>query len=77
VVYERSDVFGMDAAILMHPRVWEASGHTKNFSDLLVDCKKCKKRFRANQVKDNCPECGGKFTEPRPFNLMLKTFLGR
>jgi glycyl-tRNA synthetase len=76
VVYARHDVFGMDAAILMHPKVWEASGHTNSFSDLLVDCKKCKKRFRADHVKNICPECGGSFTEPRPFNLMLKTFLG-
>ena len=76
VVYERDDIFGMDAAILMHPKVWEASGHTKSFADLLVDCKKCKKRFRADQVKGKCPECGGSFTEARPFNLMLKTFLG-
>ncbi len=76
VVYEREDIFGMDAAILMHPKVWEASGHTKSFADLLVDCKKCKKRFRADQVKGKCPECGCSFTEARPFNLMLKTFLG-
>jgi glycyl-tRNA synthetase len=75
-VYERGDIFGMDAAILMHPKVWEASGHTKSFADLLVDCKKCKKRFRADQVKQKCPECGGDFTAPRPFNLMLKTSLG-
>jgi glycyl-tRNA synthetase len=76
VVYERNDIFGMDAAILMHPKVWEASGHVNSFSDLLVDCKKCKKRFRADHVKDKCPECGGSFTEGRHFNLMLKTFLG-
>ncbi|MCX5701800.1 MAG: glycine--tRNA ligase [Candidatus Omnitrophica bacterium] len=76
VVYERNDIFGMDAAILMHPKVWEASGHVNSFSDLLVDCKKCKKRFRTDHVKDKCPECGGSFTESRAFNLMLKTFLG-
>ncbi|MFH0738441.1 MAG: glycine--tRNA ligase [Candidatus Omnitrophota bacterium] len=76
VVYERNDIFGMDAAILMHPKVWEASGHLKGFTDLLVDCKKCHKRFRADQVGDKCPECGGGFTEARAFNLMLKTFLG-
>ncbi len=77
-VYERNDVFGMDAAILMHPKVWEASGHTQNFTDLLVDCKKCKKRLRADHIVDNkCPECGASdFTEARPFNLMLKTYLG-
>jgi len=75
-VYARDDIFGMDAAILMHPKTWEASGHIKSFADLLVDCKKCKKRFRADQIKEKCPECGGDFTEPRPFNLMLKTFLG-
>ena len=66
----------MDAAILMHPKTWEASGHIKSFTDLLVDCKKCNRRFRADHVKDTCPECAGSFTEARPFNLMLKTFLG-
>jgi glycyl-tRNA synthetase len=76
-VQERGDMVGLDAAILMDPKVWKASGHTESFSDILVDCKSCKKRFRADHLKGKCPECGGKeFTEGRAFNLMLKTFLG-
>jgi glycyl-tRNA synthetase len=77
-VYERDDIFGMDAAILMHPKVWEASGHTQNFFDLKSDCKKCKKRFKAADLKEKkkCPECGGELTEARPFNLMFKTHQG-
>jgi len=85
----RNDVEGLDASILMHPRVWEASGHVENFTDPMVDCKECKARFRADQIEDS--ECGnraykgrkaskcmqeGKFTEARKFNLMFKTFLG-
>ena len=78
VVYERDDIFGMDAAILMHPKVWEASGHVQNFYDLKSDCKSCKKRFKAQDLKDKnkCPECGGELTEARPFNLMFKTHQG-
>jgi len=76
----RDDIVGIDAALIMNPKVWEASGHLKNFSDPLVDCKKCHERFRADliNVKDPCPNCGAKdsFTESRQFNLMLKTFLG-
>lgn len=77
-VYERNDVFGMDAAILMHPKVWEASGHVENFFDLKSDCKTCKKRFKTADLKDKlkCPECGGELTESRPFNLMFKTHQG-
>jgi len=76
-IQERDDVVGLDAAILMDPKVWKASGHTENFADILVDCKSCKKRFRQDHIKGKCPECGGKeFTEGRAFNLMLKTFLG-
>jgi len=78
VVYERDDIFGMDAAILMHPKVWEASGHVQSFFDLKSDCKSCKKRFKAADLKDKkvCPECKGELTEPRPFNLMFKTHQG-
>src|SRR5579862_5536501 len=78
----REDVEGIDAAILMHPRVWEASGHVAGFVDPLVDCKKCKTRFRADKLdpavlaSKKCPECGGELTEPRQFNLMFKTFMG-
>ncbi|GIX48053.1 MAG: glycine--tRNA ligase [Candidatus Tectimicrobiota bacterium] len=65
-VYARDDMEGLDAAILMHPRVWEASGHVAGFTDPLVDCKQCKKRFRADHVSGpGCPECGGELTEPR------------
>jgi len=77
-VYEREDILGMDAAILMHPKVWEASGHVKSFFDLKSDCKSCKKRFKTQDLKDKnkCPECGGQLTESRPFNLMLETHYG-
>ncbi len=78
VVRDREDVVGIDASILMHPRVWEASGHVQGFTDPLVDCKGCKKRFRADHIADTkrCPECGGELTEARQFNLMFKTFMG-
>ena len=108
VVRLRRDVVGLEAAVLMHPRVWEASGHLERFSDPMIDCKACKRRFRADHLderpwlhycpakKDSpfeipagaacrhcgarrtlCPECGrGELTEPRQFNMMLKTFLG-
>jgi glycyl-tRNA synthetase len=77
VVHHRDDVMGLDASILMHPTTWKASGHTDNFTDTLVDCKKCKRRFRQDHLKGKCPNCGGsEFTEPRAFNLMLKTNVG-
>lgn len=77
VVHNREDMVGLDAAILMHPKTWEASGHTENFNDVLVDCKKCKKRFRQDHLKGKCPNCGANdFTEGRAFNLMIKTHLG-
>ena len=77
-VQERNDILGMDCAILMHPKVWEASGHVHNFFDLKSDCKNCKKRFKSVDLKDNtkCPECSGELTEARPFNLMFKTYQG-
>jgi glycyl-tRNA synthetase len=86
MVRERDDVEGLDAAILMHPRVWEASGHVSGFSDPLIDCKACKARFRADKLAD--AQCARKpskkpgehtdcqLTEPRQFNLMFKTFMG-
>jgi glycyl-tRNA synthetase len=77
------DIEGIDAAILMHPKVWEASGHVEGFTDPLVDCKNCKQRFREdklpdeNRVSKKCPSCKvGDLTEPRMFNLMFKTFMG-
>ena len=76
-VYARDDVVGLDSAILMHPKVWVASGHTDNFTDPLSECKDCHHRFRADHIEGkSCPDCGGALTEPRMFNLMLKTFLG-
>lgn len=76
-VQERFDMVGLDAALLMNPKVWEASGHLKNFSDPLVECKKCHTRYRGDQVPEECPVCGStQFTEAKQFNLMLKTFLG-
>ena len=69
------NIVGLDAAILMHPRTWEASGHVENFTDPLVDCKKCKSRFRADHLppenleKKVCPDCGGELTDTRKFNL--------
>jgi len=77
VVQERDDMVGLDASILMHPQTWVASGHVGGFADSLVDCKECRKRWRADDVKDGkCPDCGGELTEPRMFNLMFKTFVG-
>jgi glycyl-tRNA synthetase len=77
VVQERDDMVGQDASILMHPRVWEASGHVAGFTDPLVDCKSCKQRFRADHLEgEKCHACGGELTEARQFNLMFKTFMG-
>lgn len=76
----RGDVVGIDAALMMNPKVWEASGHVAGFSDPLVECKKCHERYRADQidVKSACVTCGTKdsFTEAKQFNLMFKTFMG-
>ncbi len=105
MVYQHNNIVGLDAAILMNPTVWEASGHVANFADPLVDCQGCKKRFRADHLVEavkeqeieeedgiatsvelqklaetikgiKCPECGGTLTEPRQFNLLMKTYLG-
>ncbi len=86
MVRRRDDIEGLDAAILMNPRVWEASGHVAGFVDPLVDCKTCKGRFRADKLADaQCPRKPSKhpgefaecqLTEPRQFNLMFKTFMG-
>jgi glycyl-tRNA synthetase len=81
MVHQRDDIEGLDAAILMHPRVWEASGHVEGFTDPLVECTNCHRRFRADVPEveaGQCPTCGTKdaFTEPRLFNLMFKTFMG-
>jgi glycyl-tRNA synthetase len=80
MVQMRSDVVGLDAAILSPPQIWEASGHLANFTDPLVDCTACKTRHREDQLEDPnvCPTCGkeGTFTEARAFNLMFKTSAG-
>jgi len=76
-VQERDDIVGLDASILMHPKVWAASGHIESFADPLVECKKCHLRYRADEMNDKlCPSCGGELTEPQMFNLMFKTFMG-
>ncbi|MFC1625547.1 glycine--tRNA ligase [Patescibacteria group bacterium] len=76
MVYLRDDVVGIDAAIVMNPKVWESSGHLKAFTDPLVECKECHHRFRVDAVKDKCPDCGGEFTKPKTFNLMTEVLLG-
>ena len=78
MVYERDDVEGLDAAILTNQKVLHYSGHEDTFSDPMVDCKKCKGRFRADHLKEHkCPNCGStELTDPRPFNLMFKTSIG-
>lgn len=84
-VRARADVVGIDCSILMHPKVWETSGHVAGFNDPMVDCKVCKARFRADTLESqSCPnkpskkpgECEGELTEPRQFNLMFKTHMG-
>jgi len=90
VLQERDDMVALDAAILMHPRTWEASGHLAGFTDPLVQCLgKCKKRWREDHLREaieaeggdpdqelRCPECGGELSEPRNFNLMFETHMG-
>ncbi|MDO5296232.1 MAG: glycine--tRNA ligase [bacterium] len=79
MIQEREDMVGLDAAIFMHPRTWEASGHVGHFSDPLVDCKKCKQRFRADELTPDseCPAGGTHdLTEVRQFNLMFETQMG-
>ncbi len=85
-IQERDDMVALDAAILMHPRTWEASGHVEGFTDPLVQCLgKCKKRWRADHIAEDhaaaggalrCPECGGELGAARQFNLMFETFMG-
>lgn len=77
-IEDRDDMYGLDAAIIMNPNVWKASGHVDTFVDPLAECEKCKRRFRADQLEDKkkCPECGGKMGEERQFNMMLRTQLG-
>lgn len=97
MVQTNRNVVGLDSSILMHPKIWEASGHVESFSDPLVDCKECKKRFRFDHLLEArginpdlsgqkeppidlhgivCPDCGGALTQPRNFNLLMKTYIG-
>jgi glycyl-tRNA synthetase len=80
MVHERTDIVGLDSAILMSPKIWEASGHIQSFSDPLVDCRECKQRFRDDQLPGDglCPNCGtaNSMTEARQFNLMFETHVG-
>ena len=83
-VREREDMVTLDAALIMNAEVWKASGHVEGFSDPLVACEKCKRRFRADQIiptlgvgiGPHCPECGGPLSEPRQFNMMFETRIG-
>ncbi|MFA6797569.1 MAG: glycine--tRNA ligase [Candidatus Paceibacterota bacterium] len=77
-VTDRDDMYGVDAAILMNQNVWKATGHVGGFSDPLAECKKCKKRFRTDQLENpkKCPDCGGEMGEERQFNMLFKTSVG-
>ncbi len=77
-VTDRENIYGVDASILMNQEVWKASGHVGGFSDPLVECKKCKRRFRADHLenKKKCPECGWELGEEKQFNMMFKTHVG-
>src|ERR671925_1874240 len=88
MVLDRDDIVALDSAVILHPRVWEASGHVEGFTDPLVDCRTCKLRFRADKLTDDESRCGRKpsvhpgefsecdLTEPRQFNLMFETTVG-
>ncbi|MFA6392335.1 MAG: glycine--tRNA ligase [Patescibacteria group bacterium] len=77
-VQMRNDVVGQDSTIITNPKVWEISGHVGGFSDVLVECKKCHHRFKADDlmIKEKCPDCGGEFTEEKNFDVMFKTHVG-
>ena len=76
-VINQENIFGLDSSIIMHPQVWDVSGHTSNFADPLVECQQCNHRYRSDKLdKPECANCGGTLSEPRLFNLMFKTFLG-
>jgi glycyl-tRNA synthetase len=77
MVDTRENVVGIDGTIITHPKVWEASGHVENFGDEVVECKKCHKRFREDEIEGKCPNCGNEeFTEPRNYNILFKTSIG-
>ncbi len=77
-VDNRTDMYGVDAAILMRQEVWQATGHVANFADPMVECEKCKKKFREDQIEDKekCVDCGGKLSSPKQFNMMFQTKVG-
>ncbi|KKP93844.1 MAG: glycyl-tRNA synthetase, glycyl-tRNA synthetase [Parcubacteria group bacterium GW2011_GWC1_38_6] len=76
-VHQRDDIVGLDSSIIAQSKIWEASGHLKEFSDPLIECKKCHQRFRQGEIENSCPSCSNKeFTEDKQFNLMFKTNLG-
>jgi glycyl-tRNA synthetase len=79
-VEQRENVYGLDGSIILNPRVWEVSGHVANFTDPLVECRKCHKRFRKDFLDEegvqSCPDCGGGLTDPKNFNGMFKTHIG-
>ena len=78
MIKKHGTIVGLDSAILMSPKIWEASGHlTAGFADVMAECKKCQRRFREDYVGEGkCPECDGELTKGRKFNLMMKTFVG-
>jgi len=78
MISKHDNIVGLDASILMNPKVWQASGHlSAGFADELLECKRCRKRFKADEIEKNkCPECGGELSKPKKFNLMMKTFIG-
>lgn len=77
MVYQRDNIVGLDAAIVMNPAVWKASGHVEAFTDPLVECKKCHHRFRSDKLEtNNCPDCQGELTEPKKFNLLTEVSVG-
>ena len=74
---DHDNIVGIDGAIITNPKVWEASGHLKSFVDPLVECKKCHRRFKADDIPgDKCPDCGGELTAPKVFNILVPTELG-
>jgi len=77
-ITRRSDIVLIDGSIITHPKVWEASGHIKNFSDTMVECKSCHRRFRPDLIDNakKCPDCGGEFTEGRKYNILFETDVG-
>ncbi|MEI7765703.1 MAG: glycine--tRNA ligase, partial [bacterium] len=77
-VDSRRDMYGIDAAILMRQEVWQKAGHVENFADPMVECEKCKSRFRTDQIidKEKCEKCGGKLNEAQKFNMMFQTRVG-